>query len=311
MSRYTKFASAAGSLEDFANSAAQSAVGLAARGDTNRLLLHTDGGAEDSQDPVWVMREDAAQGNNGKSGLIFWDPDWDRNSKASGGQSTTMVVEAYDLAERNGLEFRVPMTVNRKNPYICAVAQGSRTSAEVAVPHASEPRYRDWDLSRFVAWAEHELTRAAKRARPVAKYKGSSDIPPQEYAQLAEFAGFAFIDRARTFRNAHSRTSRYWFRQPMSVVWRPGEEGAKHQLMASARDRTKDDDAKVAFAGVWWTESGIVQARFVDATSGQALAGEWRIQAKGGAGGMFSRALGIAENDVIRVSQPEAAVYAM
>lgn len=308
---YTDFASTAASLEAFASSAAQSAIGVAARGDTNRLLLRPDGRADNAFDPLWLIREDAAHGNEGKAGVVFWDPDWERNSKASGGQGTTMVVEVYDLAERRGQDLRVPMKVNRKNPYICEVANGPRTSAEVAVPQMSEPRYRDWDLSRFASWAEHELTQTARRALPMAKYRGNAVLPPQQYAELAEFAGFAFIDRARTLRNSNARTGAYWFRKPMSIVWRPGEDGAKEQMMAAARSRTEQADAELAFAGVWWTESEVLQARFIDVLSGEALAGAWRVQARGGFAGIFSRAIGTADNDVIRVSAVQSTAYAM
>lgn len=276
-----------------------------------RFFFTATGELRVSSDPLWLMREDSVQGHEGKSGLVYWDPDWVRSSKGTGGQATTMVVEVYDLAQRTGLALRVPMTVNRKNLYVCTQAKGSSSSTDVSVPDASEPRYIGWDLAIFVVWAEREFVQRARRASPMAKYKGDSRILPQEYAQLAEFAGFAFIDDKRTIRNSAARTGPYWFGQAMSIVWKPGEEAAKQQLLASARDKAKDESAQLAFASVWWSEPGIVQTRFVDLATGEALAGSWRIEPKRGVGGFLGRAVGIGENDVVESAANEPTDYKM
>ncbi len=182
---------------------------------------------------------------------------------------------------------------------------------QFAVPDGRGPRYRDWDLAQFTRFAEHELVRHARSARVMAAYKGDSRIPVQKYRELGEYAGFAYIDDARSLRDSASRIGRYWLGKAMSVAWRPGEQGAREQLIASLRKKSKSDDRWPALAAIWWTDSGVVQARFADLASGEALCGSWRIEPRRGVGGLFARALRLGDNDVIRVAPNIPARYAI
>ena len=307
MSTYSEFANVNGSLEQFASSAAQSAARAASRGEPQLLLLKPGGGAETSYDPVWLLREDAAQGREGKSGFTFWEPEVHPDEKGNGGKRTSLVVEVYDLAVRRGLQLRVPMETDRQNPYVRKVVKGEQPTSSVAVPAPSTPRYAVWDFDTFVPYAEHELVRGAKRAKVKGKYRsfdrGDRVIPAQEYAEIAEFAGFAYVDAARQIRHSGSRSGAFWFGHATSVVWKPGERAAKEQLLRSLRDRAKDDTATAALAGVWWTASGTLHSRFLDLARGDMLAGQWHIEPPKGARGLFAKALSTSDNTVIRIAQ--------
>lgn len=180
-----------------------------------------------------------------------------------------------------------------------------------AVPDGRGARYRDWDLAQFTRFAEQQLVRHARSARVRAAYKGDGRIPEQKYPELGEYAGFAYIDDARSLRDSASRTGRCWLGKAMSAAWPPGEQGAREQLIASLRKKSRSDDRWPALAAVWWTDSGVVQARFTDLASGEALCGSWRIEPRRGANGLFARALRLGDNNVIRVAPNMPARYAI
>ena len=182
---------------------------------------------------------------------------------------------------------------------------------QFTVPDGRGPRYRDWDLAQFTRFAERELVRHARSARVRAAYKGDSRIPEQNYPELGEYAGFAYIDDARALRSSASRIGRYWLGKPVIVAWPPGEQGAREQLIASLRKKSRSDARWPALAAIWWTDSGVVQARFADLASGEALCGSWRIEPRRGVSGLFARALQLGNNDVIRVAPNIPARYAI
>ena len=288
-----------GTLRQFADSVADAAIHMVGNYPNVRLIVDARGNAEDSYDPGWLMAEDCAQSPVGFGAVTYWEPDL---VEIQGGQSVTFVAEAFDLARRVGLRVTVPMVANRKNPFV-RTPTGRGSTVEVGVPEVGEPRYEAWDLARFTLYAEAELVRGARHASKVAKYSGTASHPAkQEYAQIAEYSGFAFIDRARTLRAANYRTGKFWMRQPLSHVWKPGELGAQEQLLAVARDRTREDHPRLSFAALWWSDSGITQAQFADLRTRRAWGGAWQIKPGGGLANLVLRALGTPENEVTRVA---------
>jgi hypothetical protein len=299
MARYEGFASVNGPLVQFVTSATISAIRFAGRGDPTRLLIDAKGYAHDVWDPAWLIAEDCTQGLVGYGGVVYWDPD----GEVSRGQAVTLVVEAYDLARRICLRVTVPMVAGGMDALL-RTPTGPDLVVEIAVPEVVEPRYADWDLAKFLRWAEWELAYKARRTRKIAKCRGDARIPEQRYPEMAEYAGFAYIDQRRRLRGSGARTGRYWMGRAMSIVWNPGEGGAREQLLAAARARMQDEDPELSLAALWWSESGIVQARFADYSSRQVLAGTWKIEPDRGISGRFMRGIGLAENRVIPIAPP-------
>lgn len=297
MARYTDFASPGGSLRQFALSAAKAAIRLSGRGISPSLRVNAKGEAETSYDPAWLLREDMAYAVGERCGFVAWEPD-----SITGGMAVHLVTEVYDLAGRNGLELEIPMTADRKNPLVRRIAKGEQVFTDIPAPDADDPRYRNWALARFVRYAEHELVRHAKGVRSTATYTADSRTPAQKYAELGEYAGFAYVDSARMHRHAASRTGRYWLGKAMSIEWRPGEQGTKEQLTASLTRHTTDAGALPALAATWWTDGAIVRTHFTDRTAGLALQGSWRITPVGGLSGLFGKVLQLGDNTVVRVS---------
>jgi hypothetical protein len=305
VARYQGFATANGTLRQFATSATGSAIRFGGRSLPTRLLIDATGDAEDSWDPAWLMAEDCAQDPVGFGGIVYWEPDGD---DVPGGQPLSLVIEAYDLARRAGLRVTVPMVTGRKNPLL-RTPTGPESVVEIPVPEVAEPRYADWDLAKFTRWAEWELAHGVRRAKKLAKYRGDARIPEQRYPEIAEYAGFTYVDDWRMLRNSACRTGAYWFGKAMSIVWKPGEQGARDQLLASARSKSQDEEPRLALAAVWWSESGVTQARFADIDAGQAQAGTWSIEPGGGISGLFMRGIGLGENKVSRISPPSPLEY--
>jgi hypothetical protein len=288
-----------GTLRQFADSVVGAAIRMVGNYPNVRLVVDARGNAEDSRDPGWLMAEDCAQSPVGFGAVTYWEPDL---VEIQGGQPVTFVVEAFDLARRVGLRVTVPMVANRKNPFV-RTPTGRESTVEIGVPGVGEPRYESWDLAKFTLYAEAVLVRGARGASKVAKYAGTASQPArQEYAQMAEYSGFAFIDRALTLREANNRTGRYWMRQPLSLVWKPGEIGAQEQLLAVARKQTREDSPGLSFAALWWSDGGVTQARFADLGARRVWAGTWRIKPGGGLANLVLRAVGAPENEVIRVT---------
>jgi hypothetical protein len=138
MAHYKAFAAADGSLRQFAASATSSATRQAGRAWPTRLLIDNRGDAADSWDPAWLMAEDCIQGSSGYSGVVYWDPDL---ADIAGGQSVTLVIQAYDLARRAGLRVTVPMRARRRNPLLRKPA-GAESVTEIAVPRWPSPGTR-------------------------------------------------------------------------------------------------------------------------------------------------------------------------
>lgn len=299
MARYTDFASPGGSLRQFALSAAKAAIRLSGRGISPSFRVNAKGEAETSYDPAWLLREDIAYAAGDRCGFVAWEPDTD---SITGGTAVMLVTEVYDLAGRSGLQLKTPMTADRKNPLVRRIARGQQVITDIPVPDADDPRYRNWDLRRFVHYSEHELVRHAKTVRATAVYTADSRTPAQKYAELAEYAGFAYVDSARMLRYAASRTGRYWHGKAMSIEWRPGEDGAREQLAVSLSRQTTDGGAPPALAATWWTDVGVVHTRLTDGTTGVALQGGWRITPVGGLSGLFGKVMQLGDNTVVRIS---------
>jgi hypothetical protein len=287
-----------GTLRQFTDSVAGAAIGMIGNYPNIRLIVDALGNAEDSYDPGWLMAEDCTQSPVGFGAVTYWEPDL---VEIQGGQPVTFVVEAFDLARRIGLRVTVPMVANRKNPFV-RTPTGRESTVEIEVPEAGEPRYEAWDLAKFTLYAEAVLVRGARGASKVAKYAGTASRPKQEYAQMAEFGGFAFVDQARTLRVANNRTGSYWMGQPISHVWKPGELGAQEQLLAVARERAGEENPALSFAALWWSDGGVTQARFADLGARQAWAGTWRIKPGGGLANLVLRVVGAPENEVTRMA---------
>ena len=298
--KHLEFAAVDGTLRQFAASARQSAIRHAARALPDRYLIDAMGTAQDSWDPAWLMAEDCVQSPVGYGGVTYWEPDL---VEARAGQAVALVVEAYDMARRVGLRVMVPMVAGRKNPLLRTPA-GPESVTEIPVPEVSEPRYENWDLATFARWAEAELVRGGAGARKLATYKATARILAQKYAEIAEYSGFAYIDRWRSEREAAKRTGQYWLGQAKSHVWKAGEQGASEQLLALARDKTGEEDPKFAFTAIWWSQDGLTQARFTELASRQEWTETWSITLARGISNLALRALGINENVVTRVTPP-------
>jgi hypothetical protein len=251
------------------------------------------------------MVEDRVQDSAGFGGVVYWEPD----EEVSGGQPLSLMIDAYDLARRAGMRVTVPMIAGRKNPLLRTPA-GPESVAEIPVPEAAEPRYADWDLAKFTRWAEWELARGARRAKKLARYKGTARVPEQSYPEIAQYAGFAYVDHWKMRRNAASRTGAYWQGKAKSVVWSPGERAAREQLFASALGKAEDGEpSRPVLAAVWWSDDGITQARFADLSAPQARGATWRIEPAGGISGLFMRRIGLEENKVTRMAPPSPLDY--
>lgn len=289
-----------GTLRQFAASATQSAIRHAGRALPDRYLIDAVGTAANSWDPAWLMAEDCVQSPAGYGGVTYWEPDL---VEVTGGQAVKLVIEAYDLVRRTGLRTIVPMTAGRKNPLLRTPA-GPESVMEMPVPEIAEPRYENWDLGTFTRWAEAELVRGATGALKMAKYKADFRIPAQQYAEVAEYSGFAFVDRWRSQRGAANRTGRYWLGKAISLVWDAGEQGASAQLRVLAQDKTGEEDPKFAFTATWWSLDGLTQGRFTDLASGETWTGTWSIRLARGTSNLALRWLGMSENVVTCVTPP-------
>lgn len=305
MVTHLEFAAVDGTLRQFAASATRSAIQHAARAFPTRYLIDALGSAAYSWDPSWLMAEDCMQSPVGYGGVAYWEPDL---AEIRGGQAVSLVVEAYDLTRRAGLRVTVPMVAGRKNPGL-RTPVGPEWVTEVSVPEVAEPRYENWDLPTFARWAEAELVRGGARARKLATYKATARVPEQKYAEIAEFSGFAYIDRWRSERETARRTERYWLGKATSHVWRADEQGTREQLLALARDKTGEEDPKFAFTAIWWPQDGLTRAKFTDFASRQEWTGTWSITLGRGIMNLALRALGINENIVTRVTPPGPADY--
>jgi hypothetical protein len=283
----------------------KSAIRHAAQADPVRYLIDAMGTARDSWDPAWLMAEDCVQNPVGYGGVTYWEPDL---AEVRGAQAVVLVVEAYDLARRVGLRMTVPMIAGRKNPLL-RTPTGPHSVTEIPVPQVAEPRYENWDLPTFARWAEAQLVRRGAGTRKLATYKADSRIPAQKYPEIAEYSGFAYIDRWRSERASATRTGRYWLGQAVSHVWKPGEQGAIEQLLALARDKTGEEAPKFTFTAIWWPQDGLTQARFMDTASRQEWTGTWSITPGTGMSNLVLRTLGISENVVTRVTPPGPAAY--
>jgi hypothetical protein len=303
-------------VRQFTDAVIRRVVKVAAAGDDCRLSIDGSGGAQTTTDPGWLAAEDAAQGDSGYRAFSHWVPEVP-DSLVRGGTAQSLIVTGYDLALRQGVQLTVAMAANHKNPFVRTPVTGMANASAVAVPDFVLPRYKAWDLQRFANWALYELTRKAAGAREVAHIRARPAtrlmpaVQEQRYRERDEFAGFAFIDAALSNRHAASRTGRTWRKREISLIWRPGEAGAREQLQVIAADRAEGSGAAAvqvsgelcAFAALWWTEGGVVQARFADCAAGQALGGSWQIRPKGGMRASLLRTIDITEpHDVVNVS---------
>ena len=234
MVTHLEFAAVDGTLRQFAASATRSAIQHAARAFPTRYLIDALGSAAWSWDPAWLMAEDCMQSPVGYGGIAYWEPDL---AEIRGGQAVSLVVEAYDLTRRAGLRVTVPMVAGRKNPGL-RTPVGPESVAEIPVPEVAEPRYENWDLPTFTRWAEAELVRGGAGARKLATYKATNRVPEQKYAEIAEFSGFAYIDRWRSERETAKRTG--------TVLARQGDEPCLEgrragHARATPRSRSRQD----------------------------------------------------------------------
>ena len=203
------------------------------QGEDNRILWTLDGTYSKTFDqPAWFTRWELAQNDSGAY-LFTW---WDQRDDAADLQ---FVIEIVDCDRREDVVYSRPMRRPRAGKYPALMKPAGDMTRRPTTPLVapSNPRYADWDLQRFLAWASWKAETSCRLA--TAK-------------ELTSVAGLCLLDgeRAGTWTRDRRRDS----------PWPPTREGVRTAVAHDLGERGhrssygSDVGGPATFIAMWWTE---------------------------------------------------------